>query len=163
MAGLKSCATRGLDRTGPEGAAKICARRTGMSRALLKLSGGSVHDYATISDDAPESQARVTCPESSDERRHIFAPFHPTEPFRGFEHTGGHPAKHHRPTAPALHISFQMARATEQTLDGVCRGQRALETLRQPQAEHGQRLVEAFAHARSCTRVGGVQAPRQVL
>ena len=25
----------------------------GMSRALLKLSGGSVHDYATISDDAP--------------------------------------------------------------------------------------------------------------
>ncbi len=26
---------------------------TGMSRALLKLSGGSVHDYATISDDSP--------------------------------------------------------------------------------------------------------------
>ena len=25
----------------------------GMSRALLKLSGGSVHDYATISDDSP--------------------------------------------------------------------------------------------------------------
>ena len=25
----------------------------GMSRALLKLSSGSVHDYATISDDSP--------------------------------------------------------------------------------------------------------------
>ena len=28
-------------------------RQRGMSRALLKLSGGSVHDYATISDDSP--------------------------------------------------------------------------------------------------------------
>ena len=27
--------------------------RPGMSRALLKLSSGSVHDYATISDDSP--------------------------------------------------------------------------------------------------------------
>ena len=29
------------------------ARTWGMSRALLKLSGSLVHDYATISDDSP--------------------------------------------------------------------------------------------------------------
>ncbi len=29
------------------------ARREGMSRALLKFNGGSVHDYATIADDSP--------------------------------------------------------------------------------------------------------------
>ena len=28
-------------------------RRRGMSRALLKLSGSLVHDYATIADDSP--------------------------------------------------------------------------------------------------------------
>ena len=28
-------------------------KKTGMSLALLKLSGDSVHDYATISDDSP--------------------------------------------------------------------------------------------------------------
>ena len=30
-----------------------CAMSWGMSRALLKLSGSLVHDYATISDDSP--------------------------------------------------------------------------------------------------------------
>ena len=34
-------------------ATRICARLRGMSRALLKLSGSLVHDYATISDDSP--------------------------------------------------------------------------------------------------------------
>ena len=32
---------------------KVLIRDPGMSRGLLKLSGGSVHDYATISDDSP--------------------------------------------------------------------------------------------------------------
>ena len=31
----------------------IMAQQEGMSRALLKLSGSLVHDYATISDDSP--------------------------------------------------------------------------------------------------------------
>ena len=32
---------------------KVAAVPEGMSRALLKLSGSLVHDYATISDDSP--------------------------------------------------------------------------------------------------------------
>ena len=31
----------------------LSALKKGMSRALLKLSGSLVHDYATISDDSP--------------------------------------------------------------------------------------------------------------
>ena len=34
-------------------AALLVTDPTGMSRALLKLSGSLVHDYATISDDSP--------------------------------------------------------------------------------------------------------------
>ena len=59
----------------------------------------------------------------------------------------------------ALHV----ARSAEETLDGVRGGERSLETLRQTHAEHGQRLVEPFPHARGRTRVVSVQAPRQVL
>ena len=49
---------RGLHGSGgPAWAGAQCRGRagfeTGMSRALLKLSGGSVHDYATISADSP--------------------------------------------------------------------------------------------------------------
>ena len=34
-----------------------------MSRALLKLSGGPVHDYATISDDSPTPSRASRAPE----------------------------------------------------------------------------------------------------
>ena len=87
----------------------------------------------------------------------------PGGPPRRFEHPGGHPAQHHRPAAPAFHMALHMARSAEETLDGVRGGERSLETLRQTQAEHGQRLVEPFPHARGRTRVVSVQAPRQVL
>ena len=103
------------------------------------------------------------CPEGGDERRHIFTSFDPTEPLRGFEHAGGHPAEDHRPPTPAFHVGLQMARATEQTLDGVRGGERSLETFRQPQAQDGQSVVEAFADARGRTRVVGAQATSQVL
>ena len=103
----------------------------------------------------PEAQPRVARSEGRDEGRHIFAPFHPTEPLRRFEHPGGHPAQHHRPTAPTLHIPFHMAGAAEQTLNGIRGGERSLEALRQPQAEHGQGVVESFPHAGGCTRVVG--------
>ena len=92
--------------------------RAPMSRALLKLSGGSVHDYATISDDSPRP-THVTRPEGGDVRRHIFTSFDPAEPLLGFEHAGGYPAQHHRPPAPAFHVALHVARATEQTFDGV--------------------------------------------
>ena len=134
-----------------------------MSRALLKFNGGSVHDYATIADDSPRPKPRVTRPEGGDERRHILTSFDPAEPLRGFEHAGGHPPQHHRPTAPAFYIALHMARAAEQTLDGVRGGERSLEAFRQAQAEHGQRLVEAFSDARGRTRLVGVQAASQVL
>ena len=133
-----------------------------MSLALLKFSGGPVHDYATISDDSPNPSCASRHPEGSDERRHIVAPVHPTEPLGGFEHPGGDPAKHHRPAAPPFHIPLHMARAAEETFNGVRGGQRSLEALRQTQVQHSQRVVEAFADARGCTRVVGVQAPSQV-
>ena len=60
-------------------------------------------------------------------------------------------------------MALHMARSAEETLDGVRGGERSLETLRQTHAEHGQRLVEPFQHARGRTRVVSVHAPRQVL
>ena len=134
----------------------------GMSRALLKLSGGSVHDYATISADFRVLTARRVPGGQPPARAYldILSPDGTPSPLRA---PGGHPAQHHRSAAPAFHMPLHMARTAEQTLDGVRGGERSLETLRQTHAEHGQRLVEPFPHARGRTRVVSVQAMRQVL
>ena len=73
------------------------SRSEGRSRALLKLSGSLVHDYATISDDSPSPNRASRATEGSDQRGHILTSLHPAEPLRRFEHPGGHPAQHHRP------------------------------------------------------------------
>ena len=138
-----------------------------MSRALLKLSGSLVHDYATISDDWPSVTARRV-PGGQRPARAYLDILAPGEPLRRFAHPGGHPAQHHRPAAPAFHRALHVARSAEETLDGVRGGERSLETLRQTQAEHGQRLVEPLPRGRTrvvemlhqeCLGHGRVDAP----
>ena len=69
----------------------------------------------------------LACQEGSDQRGHILTSLHPTEPLRRFEHPGGDPAQHHRPAAPAFHMALHVARAAEETLNGVRGGERSLE------------------------------------
>ncbi len=71
----------------------------------------TVHDHATISDHSPRPSRA-----SRARRAATSTP-------------AGHPAQHHCPVAPAFHILLHMARAAQQTLDGVGGGQRS----RQPQ------------------------------
>ena len=135
----------------------------GMSRALLKFSGGSIHNYTTIVADSPSPNRASRARRAATRAGISLHPFTRRNPFAASRTPAAHPAQHHRPPLPAFHVALYMARATEQTLDGVRRGERSLETFRQPQAEHGQGVVESFADARGRTRVVGVQATRQVL
>jgi hypothetical protein len=59
-----------------------------MFRPLLKISGGSVGDYALS---LPSSRARAAdlTSQSYDELQHVLVPrFQPTKAFDGFEHAG---------------------------------------------------------------------------
>ena len=69
------------------------------------------------------------------------------EPLGRFEDAGGDPAQHHLAAPPALHVAFDVAGPADEALDGVGRGQRALETRREAQRQHGHRLLEPFAHS----------------
>jgi hypothetical protein len=86
-----------------------------------------------------------------------------TESLHGFEDTGGDPAEHHLPSAPALHVPFDVPRAAEETLRRVGGGQRATQSGGEIEAQDGEGFFQAFPDARRGTGILGLQPPRQVL
>ncbi|CCG02442.1 Putative helicase (fragment) [Blastococcus saxobsidens DD2] len=85
----------------------------------------------------------------------------PAELLAGLDHAGGAPAQGHLPVPPALDVAGVITTDGDHRLDRVGRAQRAGQRGRHPQAQHGQRLVQAFAQAGSRARVGLVQLPGQ--
>ena len=109
-----------------------------MSRALLKLSGSLVHDYATISTTprvltAPRARRAATSAGNLD----ILAP-------GGTPSPPSTPAATQRCTIVPPRQRFTWRCTGAETLDGV-RGGEPLETLRQTHAEQSA-LVEPFPH-----------------
>ena len=106
----------------------------GMSRPLLEFGGGSgeiLRDLLHL---------------RSVSERHICISLQAPEPLGRFEDAGGDPAQHHLAAPPALHVAFDVAGPADAALDGVGRGQRALETRREAKRQHGHRLLEPFTH-----------------
>ena len=136
----------------------------GMSRPLLKLGGGSgeilrdlVHFHRVS-----EAEALISGAEGGDELRHIRASLQALEPRGGFEDAGGDPAQHHLATPPALHVAFDVAGPADEAFGGVGGGQRALETGREAEREHGHRLLEPFPHTGRRAGMLPVEAAREV-
>jgi hypothetical protein len=100
--------------------------------------------------------------ERGDERRHASMSFQAAEVFHGFEDTGRDPVQHHLSAAPAPDVPLHMTCATEQTLGGVRRRQRAAQARREVQREDGQRLVETFADALRRAGIFGFEATGEI-
>ena len=119
-----------------------------MSRPLLEFGGGSgdiLRDLLHLRS-VSEAEALISGAEGRDQLRHISMSLQAPEPLGRFEDAGGDPAQHHLTAPPALHVAFDVAGPADKALDGVGRGQRALETRREAQRQHGHRLLEPFAH-----------------
>ena len=134
-----------------------------MSRPLLKLSGGSVDDYATILRRFADPELSVAGTERGDQRGHFVASLHAPEPVGRFEHGRADPAKHHRAAAPAFDVPLDVTGATQEALDRIGRGQRPLQPLGQPERDHGERLVEPFPDTGGRTRMLAIQPAGEVL
>jgi hypothetical protein len=67
------------------------------------------------------------------------------------------------PTAPPLDVPLHMARAADQTLDRVGRGERLTEAIGEAEREDGEGFVEAFTHAHRGTRIPVVESSCQIL
>ena len=106
------------------------------------------------------SIARTEC---GDQCGHVLAPGHTPESLRGFEHGGTDPAEYHRAAPPPFHVALDVAGPAQEALDGIRRNERPLETFGQPESDHRQRFVEAFAHTGGRTRMISVQSAGQVL
>ena len=120
----------------------------GMSRPLLEFGGGSgdiLRDLLHLRS-VSEAEALISGAEGRDQLRHISMSLQAPEPLGRFEDAGRDPAQHHLAAPPALHVAFDMAGPADHAIDGVGRGQRALETRREAKRQHGQRLLEPFAH-----------------
>src|SRR5262249_38901088 len=94
-----------------------------------------------------EPELLVTCTKSRDEHRHVSISLHASKALHCLQHTRRDPPQHHLSVAPAFDITLHVTRATDETLGGVRRRERAAQAGREFQREHGERLVEAFAHA----------------
>ena len=119
-----------------------------MSRPLLEFGGGSgeiLRDLLHLRS-VSEAEALISGAEGRDQLRHISMSLQAPEPLGRFEDAGGDPAQHHLAAPPALHVAFDVAGPADEALGGVGRGQRALETRREAQRQHGHRLLEPFAH-----------------
>ena len=120
----------------------------GMSRPLLEFCGGSgeiLRDLLHLRS-VSEAEALISGAEIRDQLRHICMSLQAPEPLGRFEDAGGDPTQHHLAAPPALHVAFDVAGPADEALDGVGRGQRALETRREAKRQHGHRLLEPFAH-----------------
>src|SRR6266545_7579140 len=71
----------------------------------------------------------------------------------GFEHAGGRPSECHLARAPVLDVAARAADALDHRLARVCRGERALQRARDPEAGERERLLDPLAQ-RGC-RAGG--------
>ena len=119
-----------------------------MSRPLLEFGGGSgdiLRDLLHLRI-VSEAEALISRAEGRDQLRHISMSLQAPKPLGRFEDAGGDPAQHHLAASPALHVAFDVAGPADEALDGVGRGQRALETRREAKRQHGHRLLEPFAH-----------------
>jgi hypothetical protein len=65
----------------------------------------------------------IACTKGGDESGHVGMTLQSPEAFDGFEHARSDLAQHHLTSTPALHIPLHVARATEQALGGIRRGE----------------------------------------
>jgi hypothetical protein len=86
----------------------------------------------------------VMSAESGDELLHPGMTAKAMELLGGFHQGRGGPAKNHLAIAPAAHAAAELAYRADQVLDCVGRHEGALQRLRQSEAHHRQRLIEAL-------------------
>src|SRR5690606_36117140 len=100
---------------------------------------------------------------SGDESGHVAVTLQAAEALLGLRDRGTDPAKDHRATTPALDAAAEVARAAVEVLDRVRGGERALERVREAEAHHGQRLVEALTQRGGGAGVLRLQAASEAL